>query len=569
MDEQQRADNDALASAVAASARQLGLGALHSDEEQQQHQPHHPHHFHHALQQPDFSQSHHHHKEGQQDHHGPMDVHALDMSGVDEPHHLDHHETQLNLNLGDIDTASEMQTMEMHHDMEQQSQEIYNGRPPSIRKACDLCHQAKQKCSGDRPSCTRCAAGGWPCVYAPRQRRRTVPKDQKHQQHGHHTPHHSHLDMHHVPQKKRKLTRESLTAFGSEAMDIKMAMGMAMDMGLTGEEEGEEIQSMSDDQMLESIAIDGYLSDLPLATFVNNLPYTSTTEQQSVFHADDFSSAPNDPFPNADMDQHTTSALRDAIFSLNESSANSVAQEGEGAGEHAEGENGEEGQIDPHLALLDLTTINHEGENHDAHDPTSGLSLGDFTHAQSQECNHRQLVSHILYLLTQHTLDPKPGSNTPLTLAVFAPLARSLRLFHSLTLCHSCMSSPRETLPQLALLSRTTTLLTFPFPPPTTSSMGSSAQITIHGARLSGTGLSEAIENHIVGVVWDSWRASIREVFASLDKKAQDVITSAASSNNGDGQHHHSVTSLEKQRAGLMFQAVSRLVTAMDEVEGN
>ncbi|GHJ84768.1 hypothetical protein NliqN6_1170 [Naganishia liquefaciens] len=45
-------------------------------------------------------------------------------------------------------------------------------KPPTMRKACDLCHQAKQKCSGERPACERCKAGGWPCHYAVRARRR-------------------------------------------------------------------------------------------------------------------------------------------------------------------------------------------------------------------------------------------------------------------------------------------------------------------------------------------------------------------------------------------------------------
>ena len=49
--------------------------------------------------------------------------------------------------------------------------------------------------------------------------------------------------------KKRKLGRESL-GFGSDGIDMKMAMGMAMDMGLAGEDEGEEMLSMSDDQMV-------------------------------------------------------------------------------------------------------------------------------------------------------------------------------------------------------------------------------------------------------------------------------------------------------------------------------
>jgi len=113
---------------------------------------------------------------------------------------------------------------------------------------------------------------------------------------------------------------------------------------------------------------------------------------------------------------------------------------------------------------------------------------------------------------------------------------------------------------------------------------GNSAHITVHGAKLTGTGLSEAIEQHIVGVVWDSWRAAVREIFARFERKAQDVITQTAHYDGGkrererergglgdDGKEEMGVspTSAETQRAGLMFQAMSRLVTAMDEVEGN
>lgn len=80
---------------------------------------------------------------------------------------------------------------------------------------------------------------------------------------------------------------------------------------------------------------------------------------------------------------------------------------------------------------------------------------------------------------------------------------------------------------------------------------------------MAGTGISEAIEQHIVGVVWDSWRASVREIFALLDRKAQDIIQQSSA---GEGLP---VTSAETQRAGLFFQAMGRLVTAMDEVEGS
>jgi hypothetical protein len=268
------------------------------------------------------------------------------------------------------------------------------------------------------------------------------------------------------------------------------------------------------------------------------------------------------------MDQHTTSALRDAIFSLNESSgANATHGEVTGEGEHTEGHADGE-QLDPHLALLDLSHAMPEGDNNGANDTSAddiNVNLSSLTAGAS--CSHSPLVPHILALLTHHPLEPKPGSNTPLTLAIFAPLARSLRLWHALANCPHCSTSPHQTLPQLALLSRTTTILTFPFPPIVSSSVGSSAQITLHGARLSGTGLSEAIEQHIVGVVWDSWRAAVREIFASVERKAQEIITATAMALTQEGANLNS--SPETQRAGLMFQAMSRLVTAMDEVEGN
>ncbi|WWC71854.1 uncharacterized protein I206_105813 [Kwoniella pini CBS 10737] len=625
---QQQADNDALASAVAAASAHLGSLGHHPDNDvnvvmdDQQLNHHQPHHFHHALQQPDFSQ--HQHKEELLDRHDlhnngtgdlgvevDVNVHDLEIPIAVDDHHLHQHEHQhhdhvvgmegepeLDLNLGDMNTPNEFDPRDADLSDFDNSRPNSFGRPPSIRKACDLCHAAKQKCSGDRPSCTRCAAGGWSCIYAPRQRRRTVPKDQKmaHQALDPMQQHHSmpHAQPSHGGKKRKLGARESLSTFGSEAMDMKMAMGMAMDMGLTGEEEGEEMQTMTDDQMLESIAIDGYLADLPLATFVHNLPYTAPPQPEPQVHYNDsdFPSAGDNPFPNTDMDQHTTSALRDAIFSLNENNAGGHG-EGNVEGDHG----GDAHDMDPHLALLNLTSMQDDNDTSDGNvnsDPASGLQLPDFSVPQG--CNHRQIVPHILSLLTQHTLDPKPGMSTPLTLGVFAPLARSLRLFHGLTQCPTCSTSPQQTLPQLALLSRTTTMLTFPCPPINSSSVGSSAQITIQGARLSGTGLSEAIEQHIVNVVWDSWRASIREIFAVLDKKAQDIITAsnqqhhlqqqqqqAKQENNGDnanngggsGQGTPHVTpppppasSLEKQRAGLIFQAVSRLITAMDEVEG-
>lgn len=48
--------------------------------------------------------------------------------------------------------------------------------------------------------------------------------------------------------KKRKMTHRD-SSFG-DGIDMQRAMGMAMDMGLTAEEEGEEMMSMDENQMV-------------------------------------------------------------------------------------------------------------------------------------------------------------------------------------------------------------------------------------------------------------------------------------------------------------------------------
>lgn len=319
---------------------------------------------------------------------------------------------------------------------------------------------------------------------------------------------------------------------------------------------------------LESIAIDGYLADLPLATFVQNLPHNAAQQQATDSFGGDFS---NEHMPFSDMDQQT-SALRDAIFSLHESAvAQQPAQDGTQATDGTQDGTDSQGidNIDEsHLALLDLSHANLGVEQDQTGTDTTGeLNLNNLSAQYPAACQHVTMVPRVLALLNQHPLEPKPGSNTPLSMYIFPPLARSLRLFHSLVTCPHCSGSPQQTLPQLALLSRTTTILTFPVPPPPPNAAGQpSALITVHGARLSGTGISEAIESHIVGVVWDSWRASVREIFNAFERKAQDVIQqNAALTAAQDGQAPQS--SAETQRAGLMFQAMSRLVSAMNEVE--
>jgi hypothetical protein len=383
---------------------------------------------------------------------------------------------------------------------------------------------------------------------------------------------------------------------GADAMDMRMAMGMAMDLGLAEEDDDDQMLTMTDDQMvsvdtalilclpsflppssflptltlqLESIAIDGYLADLPLGTFVHNLPYHAGQATAQNTFSNDFTDGGDGAY-STEMDQHTTSALRDAIFSLNESSNTGVPGGDPGAdgtdGTDQQGmDNIDQQALDPHLALLDLSHAMPVEDNQGGAE--AELSLNNLGSTYQPPCAHVTLVPRVLALLSQHPLEPKPGSNTPLSMYIFTPIARSLRLFHSVVQCTHCCSSPQQTLPQLALLSRTTTVLTFPCPPPPPNAAGTpSAQLTVHGARLSGTGISEAIEQHIVGVVWDSWRASIREIFNAFERKAQEVIQQNAQiAAEQSGQVPPS--SAETQRAGLMFQAMSRLVSAMNEVE--
>ena len=114
MDDTHQSDSDALASALGA----IGAGGDGTT-----------HHFHHQLQQPDFSQS----------HKSPMhgDDHHVDVHGLDIPVHG---EDEVDLHGGD---DLDLGMMDGHDDDLPQRTNNF-GRPPSIRKACDLCHAAKQ-----------------------------------------------------------------------------------------------------------------------------------------------------------------------------------------------------------------------------------------------------------------------------------------------------------------------------------------------------------------------------------------------------------------------------------------
>lgn len=132
-------DAVAAAAAAAAAAHQLGLSDLQSSQHQHHHEVN-PHHF--QLQQPDFSQNIKDDSQGDVD----VDVHGLDIPTVEEQHNLD---LQQGLDMGDHDDEGLDLGMEhslgMTPEMEMETTRSGSyGRPPSIRKACDLCHAAKQ-----------------------------------------------------------------------------------------------------------------------------------------------------------------------------------------------------------------------------------------------------------------------------------------------------------------------------------------------------------------------------------------------------------------------------------------
>lgn len=116
-DNTHQSDSDALASALGA------IGATTGDDNGATH------HFHHQLQQPDFSSTHKSPVEGDVE----VDVHALDIPVQGDDVGM-HGEDDLDLGLGGMGTPED--------DTPQRTNSF--GRPPSIRKACDLCHAAKQ-----------------------------------------------------------------------------------------------------------------------------------------------------------------------------------------------------------------------------------------------------------------------------------------------------------------------------------------------------------------------------------------------------------------------------------------
>lgn len=81
-----------------------------------------------------------------------------------------------------------------------------------------------------------------------------MPKDQKLA--GSLVDSRSHLGvLGHGLAKKRKLQRDSMGGLGADAMDMRMAMGMAMDLGLAEEDDDDQMLTMNDEQMVSKLLI--------------------------------------------------------------------------------------------------------------------------------------------------------------------------------------------------------------------------------------------------------------------------------------------------------------------------
>lgn len=95
---------------------------------------------------------------------------------------------------------------------------------------------------------------------------------------------------------------------------------------------------------------------------------------------------------------------------------------------------------------------------------------------------------------------------------LFPPLTSALASIQHFASCESCSTAPAWTLPQLALTSRTCTLLAgkHPLTP-------APLELSIAGGRTAGTGLPPEIEVHVVDIVWATWRgATVQKALTRL-----------------------------------------------------
>ncbi|KAJ9103349.1 hypothetical protein QFC19_004447 [Naganishia cerealis] len=172
-------------------------------------------------------------------------------------------------------------------------------------------------------------------------------------------------------------------------------------------------------------------------------------------------------------------------------------------------------------------------------------------------CQHEVDIAQTLWALSHLHLPT-------ITLSQLMPqLTRALEILVSLPTCVVCSANPAQTIPQLALLSRTCTTLLRPHP-----LTPSPLPLVIAGGRTTFTGLSPEIEVHIVDILWANWRSNaLQKVFTDLERrvkeegekckiKRQEEREVALSS--GEGLEALDITTPEELRCDVMTLALER-----------
>lgn len=139
-------------------------------------------------------------------------------------------------------------------------------------------------------------------------------------------------------------------------------------------------------------------------------------------------------------------------------------------------------------------------------------------------------------------------------------LTRALEILVSLHTCTSCPVNPTQTIPQLALLSRTCSILlqAHPLTP-------SPLPLTIAGGRTTFTGLAPEVEVHIVDILWANWRShSLQKVFADLGRRVHEHAQECAGKRQGENAagstdaRTHDGPTREELRCHVMTLALKR-----------
>lgn len=154
--------------------------------------------------------------------------------------------------------------------------------------------------------------------------------------------------------------------------------------------------------------------------------------------------------------------------------------------------------------LDDLQGLSHATPLSSAHNATPAVA-----EPVKLACQHEVDISQIVRALS-HLGQPAT------TLSQLMPhLTRALETLASLYLCTLCAVNPSQTIPQLALLSRTCSILMRPHP-----LTPSPLPLMIAGGRTTFTGLAPEIEVHIIDILWANWRShSLQKVFHDLGQR--------------------------------------------------